>query len=298
MLYDRPAPEEMLTIAPPPRAFMWGTTARVKWNAPSRLIATIRRHASSLTCSTGCIVCPATPPAVLTRMSIRPAASATSPTNAPTRAASVTSTSAVWERPRPPVLAAGEDRRVADSTASRVPSRSSPSTSQAQICAPSPARATQIARPIPCAAPVTIATRSVNLEAMVVLPPVPLPPPPEPGIEQIAEAIPDQVEADHRDEDGQTGERRDPRRRQHERPARGEHRPPLRGGRARPESEERQACRLHDHEADRQRRHDDDRGEDIRKNVVAGETLAAAVGFAGHPRHRRIAATIVETAAR
>ena len=130
---------------------MTGTTARVKWNAPSRLIAKITRQSSSETSSTGRITWPATPPAVLTSTSRRPASAAARATKACTAALSRTSTTSARPAPaRAPSIAA----RVASSSAGR--------TSQAHTVAPSRASATPMARPMPWAAPVTIATRPVS----------------------------------------------------------------------------------------------------------------------------------------
>src|SRR5512132_1073704 len=68
----RPAPDEMFTIDPACAAFIAGITARVQRNALVRLASTIARHSSSLTSSSGLPTCPTTPPAQLTRMSMRP----------------------------------------------------------------------------------------------------------------------------------------------------------------------------------------------------------------------------------
>lgn len=81
-------------MAPRRARFMPGATARVKWKAPSRLIAKTSRQSVSETSSTGRMVWPATPPAVFTSTSIRPAAASTRATNAPTACASRTSTTA------------------------------------------------------------------------------------------------------------------------------------------------------------------------------------------------------------
>src|SRR4051794_35004197 len=119
----RPAPEEMLTIRPQPAAFMPGTTARVHTNVLVRFASTTARQSASDTASTGWWTWPATPPAQLTSTSTRPICA----TSASTAAESVTSHS----------------------------SRSTPWTVN-----PSAASAAAIAAPIPCAVPVTSATRS------------------------------------------------------------------------------------------------------------------------------------------
>src|SRR4051812_47280632 len=119
----RPAPDEMFTIRPQRRSFMPGATARVHTNVLVRLASTTARQSASDTSSSGRPTCPATPPAQLTRTSTRPS----SDTSAATAAESLTSHA----------------------------SRSTPCTVR-----PSAASAETIAAPIPCALPVTSATRS------------------------------------------------------------------------------------------------------------------------------------------
>src|SRR3954463_14515876 len=119
----RPAPEEMLTMRPPPAAFIPGTTARVHTNVLVRFASTTARQSASDTASTGWWTWPTTPPAQLTSTSTRPS----SATSASTAAESVTSHC----------------------------SRSTPCTGS-----PSAASAAAMAAPIPCAVPVTSATRS------------------------------------------------------------------------------------------------------------------------------------------
>src|SRR3954462_5164177 len=119
----RPAPEGMLTIRPQPAAFIPGVTARVATNVLVRFASTTARQSASDTSSSGRPTWPTTPPAQLTSTSTRPI----SCTSAATAAESVTSHS----------------------------SRSTPWTMN-----PSAASAAAIAAPIPCAVPVTSATRS------------------------------------------------------------------------------------------------------------------------------------------
>src|SRR3954470_15963562 len=119
----RPAPEEMLTIRPQPAAFIPGVTARVHTNVLVRFASTTARQSASDTSSSGRPTWPTTPPAQLTSTSTRPIAS----TSAATAAGSVTSHCA----------------------------RSTPCT-----LIPSAASAAAMAAPIPCAVPVTSATRS------------------------------------------------------------------------------------------------------------------------------------------
>src|SRR5690348_12763694 len=101
---------------------MPGATARVQRNVLVRFASTIARQSSSGTSSSGRPTWPTTPPALLTRMSTRP----TDATKPSTCAASVTSTV----------------------------SRSTPRT-----VAPCSSSAAAMPAPMPCAVPVTIATR-------------------------------------------------------------------------------------------------------------------------------------------
>src|ERR1051326_4115507 len=146
-LTPRPAPLEMFTIRPQCAAFMAGATAWLQWNAPSRFTPTIARQSASVTCSSGRPTCPATPPASFTSTSIRPRAANVSLAMACTAARSVTSSG----------RASSEPPSAAASFA--VAANSSASTSQPTTWAPRSASASAIARPRPCAAPVTMAVR-------------------------------------------------------------------------------------------------------------------------------------------
>src|SRR5438477_2556742 len=117
----RPAPDEMFTIDPARAAFIPGMTARVQRNALVRLASTIAFHSSSLTSSRGLPTWPATPPALLTRTSMRPS------------------------RLMRPATCAGSER-------------SAVSRSTRWTFAPSSSRPSAIAVPMPCAVPVTSAT--------------------------------------------------------------------------------------------------------------------------------------------
>src|SRR3984957_13310181 len=131
LLTVSPAAEEMLTIRPHPRCFIAGTAARVRRNMVVRFASTTSCQASVVTSSSGRPTWPTTPPAVLTRMSTAPtAAKKSSTTNASVRSAAV----------------------------SADPSRAVGSLSTRCTFAPSAARASAIAAPIPWAAPVTTAT--------------------------------------------------------------------------------------------------------------------------------------------
>src|SRR4051794_4464971 len=118
----RPAPDEMFTMRPYPRAFIPGTTARVQRKVDLRFASTTACQSSSATSSSGRPTWPTTPPALFTRMSTRP----TEATNASTAARSVTSTVSL---------------------------------SQPWTAAAHSASERAIPAPIPCATPVTIATR-------------------------------------------------------------------------------------------------------------------------------------------
>src|SRR3954452_12638942 len=118
----RPAPDEMFTMRPYRRSFIPGATARVQRNVDFRFASTTACQSASETSSSGRPTWPTTPPALLTRMS-------TLPIDA--------TKSATW-------------RSAVASTVSR-----------AQPCtvAPCSVSAAAIALPMPCAVPVTIATR-------------------------------------------------------------------------------------------------------------------------------------------
>src|ERR1700678_1024814 len=131
LLTVSPAPDEVLTIRPQPRSFIAGTTARVHRNMVVRFASTTLRQASTGTSSSGRPTCPTTPPAVLTRMSTGPTAVKTSLT---------------------------ADGSVRSAAVSADPSRAVGCLSTRCTLAPSAARASAIAAPIPWAPPVTTAT--------------------------------------------------------------------------------------------------------------------------------------------
>src|SRR5580692_1376132 len=110
----------MLTIRPQRRCRIPGTTARVHRNVLVRLASTIACQSSSVTSSSGRPAWPQTPPALLTRMSTAAIAAKNSATSAGL-VRSATSLSTRW------------------------------------TTAPSPASASAIAAPMPCAVPVTTA---------------------------------------------------------------------------------------------------------------------------------------------
>src|ERR1700683_2219609 len=120
LLTVRPAAEEIVMIRPQPRFFMPGITARLHRNAVVRLASTTSPQFWSVTSSIGWPTCPATPPALLTRMS-------TSPT-------------------------AAKNSRTATGSLKSALSLSTPCT-----VAPSSLSAAAIAVPMPCATPVTTA---------------------------------------------------------------------------------------------------------------------------------------------
>src|SRR5713226_2763782 len=139
-LMPRPAPLEMLTMRPPPAAFMPGAAAWAKLKAPVTLTSKISCHWRSVTFSSGWPTWPQTPPALLTSTSTRPMPA----TKAPTASRSVTST---WAVARRPPFAGFASAAVTSSPASL--------TSQAKVTAPRAQKACAMARPKPCPAPVT-----------------------------------------------------------------------------------------------------------------------------------------------
>src|SRR5216683_7121114 len=144
--------EEMFTILPLCCRFMTGVTAWQKRNVPSRLKAMRRCHSAKLSSSTlaparGMMVLP---PTALTRMSMRPSSRTTLSTTPPTWSGSRAS---AW-RPcaRPP------DDLIASTVASSLVL----SVSTATTIPPSAPMMSAVARPMPLAAAVMSATRSVN----------------------------------------------------------------------------------------------------------------------------------------
>ena len=147
-LKPRPAMDDTLTILPEPCCFMVGTTALVNWNVPLRLKSTRRRHSSSDSSSMGRdgLATMVLPPTAFTRMSMRPRRAQAC---AAIRVASPSSvTSAGIASALPPALV----MRVTSSS-SRCRFKST-----AKTVAPSAASNSLLARPMPLAAPVTMAT--------------------------------------------------------------------------------------------------------------------------------------------
>src|SRR5438093_9485300 len=96
----------------------------------------------------------------------------------------------------------------------------------------------------------------------------PLALPPELRIPRIPESITEQVEAEHRQADGEPGKDREPRRLLHERPARArQHQPPRRCRRLGADAEERERRLDQDRVAEPDRRDHEDRRRDVRQDV-------------------------------
>src|SRR5947208_5778642 len=138
--------EQTLTIFPVPRRTIPGARARASRNAPVRFVARTRSHTSGATVRTlsRCWM-----PALLTRMSRPPAASA-SATPAATADGSVTSKATADTR------ACGPASAMTCAPAASTAARFRPCTTTAQ---PARARPTASARPIPRLEPVTSARR-------------------------------------------------------------------------------------------------------------------------------------------
>src|SRR5262249_51836695 len=109
-------------------------------------------QSSGLMLSSGRPSWPRTPPALFTRMSTCPLSEDASATNASTARLSVTSTTRAWQHAELPAASL----RRCDSCSS------SESTSQIHTRAPRSANATLMARPNPCAAPVTTTLCPLN----------------------------------------------------------------------------------------------------------------------------------------
>ena len=104
-----------MILPPPPRSIMWRATAREQRKVPVALMAMVLFQAASSMRMTG--PGPGAPPALLTRMSMRPKASSAWDTMASTVALSVTSTGTA--RARTP---ASRTWRAVSSRPSRSPS--------------------------------------------------------------------------------------------------------------------------------------------------------------------------------
>ena len=139
-----PPPIVALTIEPPPRSRIDGTTPRQKRTAPITLSWMSASQASS---SSDSRPCAADAPALLIRMSTPPNSAVTALTNRSTSAADVTS--AACANTSPPVSA-----RSSSAARSRFSAR------RAQIATRTPSLASRraVASPIPSLPPVTIAT--------------------------------------------------------------------------------------------------------------------------------------------
>ena len=146
-----PTTEAMFTMAPLRCLVMAGRTALVQWNVPFRLTSSTAFQSSSFMRSSR----PSrVMPALFTRMSMRPSSVSNRSAIAATSAHSATfalMTSA---------------RRPCDNTARAVSSARVTSRSTTATSAPSRAKASAMARPIPWAAPVTIATFPASITAV------------------------------------------------------------------------------------------------------------------------------------
>src|SRR3990167_1184376 len=149
------ASEDTVTIVPPPRAVMPGSTAWVSVNTAFRLTLRTPSHSSRLTQRT--LRTRLEYPALLTRTSTRPRGVSAHSTSA--RAAGAASTSSCRAVACPPAAA------ISAATASRGARRRPVITT----CAPSAASSFAASRPIPVPPPVTIATcpESVVMRARI-----------------------------------------------------------------------------------------------------------------------------------
>jgi len=148
----RLAIDPVLRIAPPPPPRMCGTACLTARNDPFTLTAITRSHSASVICSIGFT---RRTPALLKRMSIRPQRVAVSSTIRRTSASLETSTS-MGNASNP-----SEQMHRAVSSAPILDRSATPT------FAPSRAKAIALARPIPLAAPVTIATFPLSFKGMV-----------------------------------------------------------------------------------------------------------------------------------
>src|SRR5438132_3914813 len=141
-----PNPDVTLMIFPPPPSSMCGMTAREQYIAPPRFVAMPTRHCSSVIASSELPNPSVAPPALFTRISIRPNSPNVASTIARTDSESVTS------------HLTARHRRPISSTSPAVSSICDSVRAVATMSAPASASATAIARPNPRPAPVTMAT--------------------------------------------------------------------------------------------------------------------------------------------
>src|SRR6266540_1731101 len=146
-----PNPDVTLMILPLPRSSMCGITAREQYIAPVRFVSIPTRHCSSVIASRVFPNPSVAPPALFTRMSIRPNSASDRSTIRCTESESATS------------QVTARQRRPLSRTNPAVSSICDSVRAVATISAPASASATAIARPNPRPAPVTIATRPSSL---------------------------------------------------------------------------------------------------------------------------------------
>src|SRR5690242_16949410 len=144
-----PAPDEVFTMAPPPRWSSNGISCFMHRNTPRRFTARTRSHSSSSRSASFPLVC--STPALLKATSSPPNSATTRSSAAFTEPES--RTSMVMTRARPPAFSTSPAVSRADDS-----DRSATATS-----APAAANATAVARPMPAPAPVTNATFPARL---------------------------------------------------------------------------------------------------------------------------------------
>src|SRR6266850_6822540 len=96
-----------------------------------------------------------------------------------------------------------------------------------------------------------------------------------PWIERVAQAVADEVDRYHREEDEEPGEERDPRRLVHVRGRVVQHVAPRRRGRLDAQAEERERALSDDRATDTERTRDDDRRERVREDVPKDDPTVA-----------------------
>src|SRR5262249_16134726 len=104
-------------------------------------------------------------------------------------------------------------------------------------------------------------------------------------VEHVAEPVAEQIEADHRDHDGEAGKDRDVRSHPEEIARLAQHRPPLRGGRLSPQAEEAQVGGGEDGRGEEERRLHEERREAVRHHVAPEH---AAFPRPGSPRGQHV----------
>src|SRR3954470_4115898 len=150
-----PAPDEVFTTTPPPRRTICAISCFMHTKVPRRLMSRMRSHSSSSISCSGCALF--STPALLKAMSSRPNRSTTCATAAST-CSGIETSHAITSTSPPACFRAASVSLRATAVRSRMATR-----------APSAAKASAVARPMPLAAPVTRATLPVKRSGLAMI---------------------------------------------------------------------------------------------------------------------------------